>query len=471
MHIPRGYGSGTVTDFYQITMAYAAYKLGEHNTDACFNLFFRRLPFGGEYAIACGLGDVIEYIESIKENGFFSSDDIKYLKSLRASDSNPIFTDESFFEYLENLSFDCSIYAVPEGTLVFANEPLIRVTGPIVQCQLLETALLYIMNFQTLIATKASRICYAAEGKPVLEFGLRRAQGGDGGLSASRAAYIGGCSATSNVLAARYYEIPLKGTHAHSWVMAFAKEETAFSTYAENMPNNCVFLVDTYNTENGIRHAIQQARKHNLANFGIRIDSGDLLELSKKARSMLNKSGFKNAKIIASNDLDEYSISKLETANAPIDIYGVGTKLITAYNQPALGGVYKMSAIKVGSEQNAWMYTLKVSDDENKTTLPGIINVSRFYNEMNYMSHDVIFDENDYTTSDIKGCKLLKKVFEKGFYRGSDLTYRYITKLRDFVIKNLKDFRNTVKAYPVIIDERLAKRRKEVKQYLIETNL
>lgn len=338
-----------LTDLYQLTMAYGYWKLGRQDHEAVFHLYFRKHPFAGGFALACGLASVIDYL-----NGFrFDAVDLEYLASLTGNDNKPLF-DHGFIDDLGRMQLSVEVDAIPEGTVVFANEPLVRVTGPIWQCQLLETPLLNLVNFQTLIATKAARVCLAARGEPVLEFGLRRAQGVDGSLAAARSAYVGGCAATSNVLAGRLYGIPVKGTHAHSWVMSFEDELESFEAYAQAMPNNCVFLVDTYDTLEGVRRAAEvgkQLRQKGHRMLGVRLDSGDLAYLSIEARKILDEAGLKEAQIVASNDLDEHLIESLKQQGATIAVWGVGTKLVTAYDQPALGGVYKLSAIRDGSNQ------------------------------------------------------------------------------------------------------------------------
>jgi len=291
------------------------------------------------------------------------------------------------------MKLGCEVDGVPEGTVVFPFEPLLRVTGPLIQCQILETALLNMINFQTLIATKAARVCLAAEGDPVLEFGLRRAQGFDGGVSASRASYIGGCTGTSNVLAGKLFGIPVKGTHAHSWVMAFDSEEEAFGVYADSMPDNCIFLVDTYDTIDGIRHAVTEGirlRERGYKMIGIRLDSGDLDSLSRVARTMLDEAGLGEALIVGSSDLDEHRIARLKAEGAPITVWGVGTRLATGHNDPALGGVYKLVAVRDPGKD--WNYRVKVSDDALKTTIPGILQVRRYEHEGTF-NRDVIYDE------------------------------------------------------------------------------
>src|SRR5690606_21660222 len=296
-------------------------------------------------------------------------------------DGSPVF-DADFLDYLQKLEFSCDIDAVEEGTVVFPNSPLVRVRGPLIQCQLLETPLLNIINFQTLIATKAARINVAAQGEPVLEFGLRRAQGIDGALAASRAAYIGGCTSTSNVMAGKLFGIPVSGTHAHSWIMSFETEIEAFEAYADAFPDQCIFLVDTYDTLNGVKNAIKVGeilRSKGKQMIGIRIDSGDLAYFSTKARQMLDEAGFPDAKIVASNDLDEHIIASLKSQDAAINIWGVGTKLVTAYDQPALGAVYKLSAIR--NEQGEWEPKVKVSQQSLKINIPGIHNTKRYYSK------------------------------------------------------------------------------------------
>ena len=382
-----GHSLALLTDLYQLTMAYGYWKSKAHEKEAVFNLFFRNNPFQGGFSIACGLGVVTDLLNNFR----FEDQDISYLSGLKGNDGKTLFSGE-FLDYLHEMTFQCDIDAIPEGTVVFPHEPLLRVQGPIVQCQILETALLNIINFQTLVATKSSRICLAARGDPVLEFGLRRAQGIDGSLAASRAAYIGGCAATSNVLAGKLYGIPVRGTHAHSWIMAFDDELEAFQKYARAMPNNCVFLVDTYDTVDGVRNAVQAAkslRKRGHELIGIRLDSGDLAYHSIEARKILNAAGFPKAAIVASNDLDEHIIASLKKQGANIGIWGVGTKLVTGHDQPALGGVYKLAAIRHHGEH--WQYKVKLSEQALKVSNPGIQQVRRYSRDNRYLA-DVIFD-------------------------------------------------------------------------------
>ena len=384
----------SLTDLYQLTMAGAYFQSGSHTKEAVFHLFFRSNPFKGGFAIACGLASACDIINNFR----FSAADLKFISELPGDDGKPLFSAD-FLTYLKDLKLEVDVDAVREGEVVFANEPLVRVKGPIIHCQLLETILLNIFNFQTLIATKAARIKLAAQQKPVLEFGLRRAQGFDGGLSASRAAYVGGCDATSNLLAGRLYGIPVKGTHAHSWVMSYEDELTAFEQYARVMPNNCIFLVDTYDTLGGVAHAIKvghwlEQKGHKLA--GIRLDSDDLAYLSCEARRMLDEAGFSETKIYASNDLDEVVIASLIDQGAAIDVWGVGTNLVTASDQPALGGVYKLGAIR--EPGGSWKPKLKLSEQVGKISNPGIHQVRRFYLSQagdvgrSYLA-DMIFDQ------------------------------------------------------------------------------
>jgi nicotinate phosphoribosyltransferase len=379
--------SPLLTDLYQLTMAAAYWKCGRADDEAVFHLFFRRPPFGGGYAIAAGLADALEWVRNFR----FEEADLLYLQCLTGRDGTPLF-EPPFLRYLARLELTVDIDALPEGTVVFGQEPLLRVRGPLLQAQLLETALLCILNFQTLVATKAARVCEAARGESVLEFGLRRAQGPDGALSASRAAFIGGCAATSNVLAGRRFGIPVRGTHAHAWVMSFDSEREAFQAYARAMPHNSVFLVDTYDTPRGVREAIEAGRwlrdqGHSLG--GIRLDGGDLAQLSIAARALLDEAGFPDAAIVAGNDLDEHQIENLKLQGARISVWGVGTRLVTAHDQPALGGVYKLGALRRPGGQ--WEPRIKLSDQPIKISNPGILQLRRYRTEDGFIG-DVIHD-------------------------------------------------------------------------------
>ena len=392
--MPNPSSLSLLTDLYQLTMAYGYWKLGKADQRAVFHLTFRKHPFNGGYSIACGLHAVIEYLQNLR----FDDSDVEYLAMLAGNDRQPLF-EAGFLDYLRKLEFGCDIDAIPEGTVVFPHEPLVRVTGPILQAQIIETALLNLINFQTLIATKSARVCQATRGEPVLEFGLRRSQGIDGALSAARSAYVGGADATSNVLAGKRYGIPVKGTHAHSWVMSFDDELEAFEGYASVLPNNCVFLVDTYDTLQGVRRACEVGRKlreHGHEMVGIRLDSGDLAYLSIEARKILDAEGFPNARILASNDLDEHVISSLKEQGAMINVWGVGTRLATAYDQPALGGVYKLSALQDGDR---WKHKVKLSEQVAKMSNPGILNVRRFKRDGEFVG-DAIYDEQTGPLSD-----------------------------------------------------------------------
>lgn len=378
-----------LTDLYQLTMCYGYWKAGLENRESVFHLFFRKRPFQGGFTIAAGLDTVIEYLE----NFHFEESDLTYLATLRGVDDQPLF-EPAFFDYLAQLKFTCHVDAIPEGNVVFPYEPLVRIQGPLIQCQLLESPLLNLINFPTLIATKAARMCIAAAGDSVLEFGLRRAQGIDGALTASRAAYVGGCESTSNVLAGKLFGIPVRGTHAHSWIMVFDDELDAFQKYAQFLPNNCVFLVDTYDTIEGVNKAILVAnwlKKQGKKFLGIRLDSGDLTYLSIKSRQMLDAAGFPDAVIIASNELDETIISELKRQGAQINVWGVGTNLVTAGSQPALDGVYKLSAIR--DPNGPWKYKLKLSEQIVKVSNPGILQVKRFKDQDGYIA-DAVYDEN-----------------------------------------------------------------------------
>lgn len=381
-----------LTDFYELTMMQGYYK-NNNNETVIFDLFYRENPSGSGYAICAGLEQIIEYINALS----FKEDDIVYLRTLN------IF-DEDFLEYLKGFHFTGDIYSVPEGTVVFPMEPLVKVIAPIMEAQLVETALLNIVNHQSLIATKASRVVYAAGGQPVMEFGLRRAQGPDAGTLGARAAVIGGCIGTSNVLSAKLYDLPALGTHAHSWIMSFDDELSAFRKYAELYPQNTTLLVDTYDTlRSGVPNAIkvfEELRKKGAMplKYGIRLDSGDLAYLSKKARKMMDSAGFTEAKITASSDLDEFLIDSLKTQGAKIDSWGVGTKLITSRDCPSFGGVYKLSAILRDGE---FIPKIKLSENQVKITNPGNKKIYRIYEkESGKLMADLITLADEVFTSD-----------------------------------------------------------------------
>jgi nicotinate phosphoribosyltransferase len=405
------------TDLYELTMMQGYFLSGiEHQV--VFDMFFRKPPFDGGYGVFAGLDPLLSYLENLS----FTYWDLDYLNSLG------IFVPE-FLRYLEGFSFEGDLCALEEGTVVFANEPILRVQADIKQAQLIETLLLNTINFQTLIATKASRVVEAAAGKPILEFGLRRAQGLDGALSASRASFIGGVSATSHVHAAQRYGIPAKGTMAHSWIMAFDSEEEAFARYAELYPDNAILLVDTYDTLNqGIPAAIgvlKRLQEKGHQNYGIRLDSGDLDYMSRKARRMLDQAGLPEAKILASNDLNEFIISELEKKKVPIDAYGVGTHLVTAQNDPSLSGVYKLVGRKNG---DGYQPSIKISNSIEKMSNPGVKNVLRLYHN-GMMLADLVYlqEEED---------ELVRKV-----ERTEPITFYHPTQPDKLVFREYADYR------------------------------
>ena len=422
-----------MTDLYELTMMNGYWRYGMAKNVAVFDLFYRKQGDETAHAVAAGLEQAIEYIRSLH----FSAEDIAYLRSLNTFD-------EGFLNLLKNFRFTGDIDAVPEGTIVFPTEPIVRVCAPMIEAQLVETALLNIINHQTLIATKASRVVQAAQGDGVLEFGLRRAQGPDAGIYGARASIIGGCVATSNVLTGQMYDIPVRGTHAHSWVMSFGSELEAFRAYAEVFPHECLLLVDTYDTlKSGVPNAItvfKELRARGIEPSGIRLDSGDLAYLSRTARKMLDDAGFPNARIFASGDLDEEVIWDLKAQGAAIDVWGVGTRMITSQNNPALGGVYKLAAEEVNGEL---VPRIKISENPAKITNPGKKKVLRIYSKDDRHAladlialHDEVYDasepltifdpENTWkrmTITDYTLRELLVPIFRGGeqVYRSPDL--------------------------------------------------
>ncbi len=384
-----------MTDLYQLTMMYGYYRYGMTKNEAVFDLFFRDRE-NSVYAIMAGTESVVDYINNLR----FEEEDLSYLRSLK------LFS-EDFLQELKDLRFTGEIYGMPEGTVVFPYEPLIRVRAPIMQAQLIETALLNLVNHQTLIATKAARVVYAAAGDGVMEFGLRRAQGPDAGIYGARAAMIGGCTGTSNVLTGQMFDVDVKGTHAHSWVMSFPSELDAFRAYAEVFPDSCLLLVDTYDTlRSGLPNAItvfNELRDKGYKPVGIRLDSGDLAYLSKKARRMLDDAGHTDAKIFASGDLDETVIRDLKAQGAKIDVWGVGTKLITSLDCPALGGVYKLSAEII---DGVTYPKIKISDNVVKLTNPGYKKALRLYDRKNGMALADIIALDDETIDDTKPLRI-----------------------------------------------------------------
>ena len=384
------------TDLYQLTMGQAFFNEGSHNRPASYSMFFRKLPFRGGFAIFCGSDTLLEMLRDYS----FSDDDIEYLKEQRDVNNKQLFSDD-YLKFLKNLRLELDVYAPSEGNLVFPYEPSLRVSGPILQCQLVETLLLNCINFQTLAATKAARIKLAAKNKVISEFGLRRAQG-TGSMWAAKASYIGGFDSTSNVLAGREYGIPISGTHAHSWIMAHDSELEAFRKYVEVFPGNATLLIDTYSVEQGLDNAIivaQEMEKRGERLFAVRIDSGDLTWQSRLAREELDKCGLDYVKIVLSNDLDEYKISSILEEGAQVDAFGVGTKFVCCEGQPNLGGVYKLNAYQ--DSQGNWIDAMKLSEQPEKTTIPGILNVLRYTDENGYLAGDMIFDEREKDLSEI----------------------------------------------------------------------
>lgn len=364
-----------LTDLYELTMMQGYFKEKDANETVIFDAFYRSNPDNGGYAICAGLEQAIEYVKNLH----FQQEDVDYLRTTGLFE-------EDFLDYLLHFRFSGDIYAIPEGTVIFPREPLVKVIAPIMEAQLIETALLNIINHQSLIATKAARVVYAAKGDGVMEFGLRRAQGPDAGIYGARAAMIAGCVGTSNVLCGQMFDVPVKGTHAHSWIMSFSDELTAFRTYARLYPSACILLVDTYDTlGSGVPNAIKVFQEMKEAGipltfYGIRLDSGDLAYLSKKAKKMLDDAGFSDAVISASNDLDEYLISSLKLQGATINSWGVGTNLITSKNCPSFGGVYKLAAIQ-DKKTGEFVPKIKLSENAEKITNPGNKTIQRIYNK------------------------------------------------------------------------------------------
>ncbi|MFN2341327.1 MAG: nicotinate phosphoribosyltransferase [Halanaerobium sp.] len=466
-----------LTDFYQLTMAQGYCEKGK-TEKAVFDLFYRENPSNNGYSIFAGLEQIIEFVENLK----FAEDDISYLKSQGFN--------EKFLDYLRNFEFTGDIYSVPEGSVVFPKEPLLKVEAPILQAQLLETPLLNFINHQALIATKAARINEAAQGKDVLEFGLRRAHGPDAGIYGARAAVIGGCAGTSNVLTGKKFGVKVSGTHAHSWVMSFESELESFRTYAKNFPNSAILLVDTYDTlKSGVPNAIkvfeemeEQGIESDL--YGIRLDSGDLAYLSKKARNMLDEAGFEDAVIVASNNLDENIITSLNLQGAQIDLYGVGTKLITSYDCPAFGAVYKMSEYHDQPK-------IKLSDNIEKMTNPGDKKLLRVYDkESGEIKADLIalqqeeisenedltlFDARDTwkTTTLTKGNYRLREMMNPIFKKG-ELVYDSpaVAEIKKYAEKEKESLGEEYKrlTYPHIMKVDLSDELFKLKQKLIKEN-
>jgi len=413
-----------LTDLYQLTMMYGYSKNGQMNKTAVFDVFYRGI--GNNYAIACGLEQVVDYVTNLK----FDKDDIEYLRSKKLFD-------EDFLKLLEDFKFTGDIYSVPEGTVVFPQEPILTVKARLFEAQLIETAILCILNHQTLIATKTAKVIYAANGAPVAEFGLRRAQGPDAGIYGARAAVIAGCASTSNVLAGKMFNIPISGTHAHAWVMSFPSEYDAFKAYADMYPDTCLLLCDTYDTlRSGVPNAIKVFKELRAAGhepIGIRLDSGDLAYLSQEARKMLDEAGFPNAKICASGDIDETVLMSLASQGAKIDTYGIGTKLITSMDCPSLGGVYKMSAIE--DDKGVLQPRLKMSDTPGKITNPGFKKIVRIYDEN---SNKALADLICLQEEKFDGLQELE-IFDPNFtYKRKTITNFYVKELTTKIIDNGK---------------------------------
>ncbi len=428
-----------LTDLYQLTMMNGYFNSNIHEDILVFDMFFRKNPSSGGYTIVAGIEQVIDYIENLK----FSEKDICYLRSLNLFG-------EKFLNYLKNFKFTGEIYAAKEGTIMFPNEPVVRVKAPAGEAQLIETAILNMVNFQSLIATKASRVCFSANGDPVMEFGLRRAQGPDAGFYGARAAVIGGCVGTSNVLTGQEFEIPILGTHAHSWVQKFPTELEAFRAYASTYPDKTMLLIDTYNTlESGLPNAIKvfdELREKGYEPLGVRIDSGDLEYISKEVRKILDEAGYPDVKITASNDLDEYTISTLKSQGAKIDIWGVGTKLITSGDWPSLGGVYKLSA---AVEDGQMIPKIKLSEDPTKINNPGYKKIIRIYDKSTNKAEADLMLLSDEIIDETKPLKIFHPV------------YTWKTKVfHNYYTKELLE--------PLFIDGKLVAKRykvKEIKQY------
>ncbi|WP_223816840.1 nicotinate phosphoribosyltransferase [Campylobacter sp. LR196d] len=388
-------------DFYELTMAQGYFNSGKKDQISYFDIFFRRVPDDGGFAIFAGLESVLDFVE----NFHFNNDDIAYLKSLN-------YFNDAFLNFLKNFKFNGSIYAMNEGEIIFANEPILCIKATSIQAQLLETFLLLSLNHQSLIATKTNRIVRSAKNRPVLEFGARRAHGKEAAINGARAAIIGGCMASSCTLAAKYYNITPSGTMAHSWVQMFDNEYEAFCEYLKLYPNNPTLLIDTYNYKSGLENAIKVFKKFNILNGAIRIDSGDLERLSKRIRKKLNKANLKSCKIIVSNSLDEYMIENLLDKNAPIDAFGVGERLITASSEPIFGFVYKLVANEIN---NKIIPKIKLSEDKQKTIIPHFKRVLRFYDKKSKkFLYDKIFVYDEKIDFNQPYKELLKLVFDNG---------------------------------------------------------
>lgn len=451
-----------LTDFYELTMANGYLENGFKDKIAYFDMFFRKVPDNGSFAIMAGVEQLVQYLKNLK----FNEEDIEYLQSLN------MFSRE-FLQYLKNFKFSCDVWAIPEGTPIFPNEPIITVRGPAIEAQFIETMVLVTINHQSLIATKANRMVRAAQGRGIMEFGARRAQGYDGAIYGARAAYIGGCIGTSCTIAGQKFGIPVMGTMAHSWIQMFQTEEEAFRAYARAYPENCVLLVDTYNVlKSGIPNAIKVFKEELLPRgirpAGVRIDSGDITYLSKEARKMLDDAGFRDCKIVASNSLDEFIIRDILIQGAQIDVFGIGERLITSRSEPVFGGVYKLAAVE---ENNEIIPKIKVSENVAKITNPDFKRVWRFYDresgkaiaDLLTTSHETIDESKPYelfdpehtwkrkTVRNFHARKLLTKIFDKGtcVYESPKLKdiQRYCQEQVDTLWDEVKRFKNPHKYY------------------------
>lgn len=460
-----------LTDFYQFTMAQAYFDQKRHNTTGVFHLFFRKNPFAGNWALVSGVSDALKFITQFN----FDNASLKFLATIKDHKQQRLFSDE-FLSFLQKTPMKVDVSGLKDGEVIFPFQPILRIEGPLFLCQLLETPLLNIINFQTLIATKASRIMLAAKGKPVIDFGLRRAQGFDGGISATKAAYVGGIIATSNVWAAKHFGIEPAGTQAHSFIMSYANQQQAFFDFAQSFKDNCILVIDTYEPLLGIKDAIKtflKLKDQGHRPLGIRIDSGDLLSLSQIARNMLDQAGLPSCKIIASGDLDEHEIRRLEDGHAQIDIYGVGTKLVTAHGDPALGGVYKLAAIR---ENGLMRDTFKAS--RTKDSWPGCQAITRFF-QNSQACGDLVFDPilGPTTHLPIKKVNCERLLHEPLMSQGQILWLeRSLTDIRKRAQQSLeslpKDIYSLDKAepYPVYFDDAIVNKKKHHYQSATEVD-
>lgn len=425
-NLKNGRNLTMLVDFYELTMANGYLDSNVGDKIAYFDMFFRRVPDGGGYCIMAGVQQLIEYLSSLQ----FTQEDIKYLKNKN------LFSDK-FISYLENFKFECDVWAVPEGNPVFPGEPIVTVKGPIIQAQFVETMVLLTINHQTLIATKSNRICKAAQGRPVMEFGSRRAQGYDGAIYGARAAIIGGCSATACTIAEQMFDVPAIGTMAHSWIQLFDCEYDSFKAWSETYPENCLLLVDTYNVlKSGVPNAIRVfdeiLKPRGLRPKGIRIDSGDITYLTKKSRKMLDKAGYEDCQIVISNSLDEHIITQVLSNGAKVDSFGVGERLITAKSEPVFGGVYKLVAVE---KDNEIIPKIKISENAEKITNPGFKKVYRLFDKNTHKAIADLITLNNETIDDSKPLEMFNPVHT---WKKKKLTEYYAIELLVPIMKNGK---------------------------------